>query len=78
MELVYSTYPPICFLGGEHIPEGQRTVEHIVPRSMGGTDDLDNLRPACRSHNSARGNRPLEEWRATNTNLVDWFLNLTD
>lgn len=76
MELVYSEMDDVCFLGGERIPEGQRTVEHVIPRSLGGTDDLDNLRPACKSHNAARGNRPLEEWRATNTDLTDWVLGL--
>lgn len=78
MKLVYETYPPICYLGGEPIPEDQRTVEHIVPRSLGGTDDLENLRPACRHHNSARGNRPIEEWRATMTNETAWLLALRD
>ena len=26
-------------------------VDHIVPVAMGGTDEPDNLRPACRGHN---------------------------
>jgi hypothetical protein len=33
------------------------TVDHIVPLSKGGTDDLMNLRLLCRSHNSAKGDR---------------------
>jgi HNH endonuclease len=31
-----------------------RTVEHLLPRSRGGTDAADNLLPACRSCNRAR------------------------
>lgn len=33
------------------------TIDHIVPLSRGGTDDLENLRFLCRSHNSAKGDR---------------------
>lgn len=77
-ELVYATYEPVCYLGGEFIPDADRTVEHVVPRSLGGTDDLSNLKPACRSHNSARGNRPIEEWRATNTNELEWLNSLVE
>ena len=31
------------------------TIEHVVPKSHGGTDDDDNLVAACQSCNSARG-----------------------
>lgn len=31
------------------------TLEHIVPRSMGGTDDIENLAMACSKCNSRRG-----------------------
>jgi 5-methylcytosine-specific restriction endonuclease McrA len=33
------------------------TIDHIVPLSRGGTDDLENLRFLCRPHNSAKGDR---------------------
>lgn len=32
-------------------------VDHVLPRSRGGTDDLRNLRAACRRCNLRRGNR---------------------
>lgn len=34
------------------------TVDHVLPRSLGGTDDLANLRPAHRRCNLQRGARP--------------------
>ncbi|MBL8311188.1 MAG: HNH endonuclease [Burkholderiales bacterium] len=33
------------------------TIDHIVPLSKGGTDELSNLRFLCRSHNSAKGDK---------------------
>lgn len=34
------------------------SVDHVIPRSMGGSHDLDNLRPAHQRCNSRRGARP--------------------
>jgi 5-methylcytosine-specific restriction protein A len=44
----------VCQLCGR---QGATSVDHIVPRSRGGTHDMDNLRAACISCNSRRGNR---------------------
>lgn len=35
----------------------RRTLDHLIPTSRGGTDTLENLRIACQSCNSSRGNR---------------------
>jgi hypothetical protein len=32
------------------------TVDHIIPRSLGGSDDLDNLQPMCAGCNFKKGN----------------------
>lgn len=45
-----------CSEQGCAVHEGL-TVDHIVPLSRGGTDDLDNLQFMCRSHNSSKGDR---------------------
>jgi hypothetical protein len=39
--------------------EGARTVDHIVPPSLGGSDLLGNLTAACIHCNCAKGNRRL-------------------
>jgi 5-methylcytosine-specific restriction endonuclease McrA len=53
----------ICAIGGEPVNmrtpwplPGCPTVDHIVPRSRGGSDDEDNLQLACWAHNRAKSN----------------------
>jgi len=33
------------------------TIDHIMPLSKGGTDELDNLQFMCKSHNSSKGDK---------------------
>jgi 5-methylcytosine-specific restriction endonuclease McrA len=47
-------YGTVCWLCGR---DGADSADHILPRSLGGSDALENLRPAHRTCNSARGNR---------------------
>ena len=71
---ILATRPPICGWCGEVIdlnlsgnhPRGP-SVDHIVPRAQGGTDDRSNLQPAHRRCNTQRGqapvrNRTSREW----------------
>jgi len=49
----------VCWLCGQ---SGADTVDHIIPRSidLSAAENMDNLRPAHQSCNSARGNRTPE------------------
>lgn len=38
------------------------TADHVIPRSLGGGDELENLEPACQPCNSARQAMPLATW----------------
>ena len=51
--LILTSHPP-CALCGD---PGADTVDHILPVSKGGTAALENLRPAHRKCNSARGDK---------------------
>ena len=54
--VLYFTLHPlrVCYLCGK---SGADTLDHIIARADGGTDELENLRPAHRSCNSSRGRR---------------------
>lgn len=63
--LVIATYGTRCCLCHQPVDLRRRfpdrwsaSVEHLVPRSKGGSDDLENLRLAHLGCNSSRGNRP--------------------
>jgi 5-methylcytosine-specific restriction endonuclease McrA len=48
-----------CMYCGDHKPP--LTVDHIIPRSRGGTDQWENLVCACIKCNNRKGNRTPEE-----------------
>ncbi len=48
-KLVY----PCCWCG-RHLAVEHVTIEHVLPKSKGGTNDLSNLKIACRQCNSTR------------------------
>lgn len=53
-----------CRYCGENIPSHKEmAVDHIVPVSLGGSDNVINLGCSCESCNSAKGNKSLEELR---------------
>lgn len=53
----------ICAYCGTRFPDGELTVEHIVPVSRGGQHHWTNVVTACRSCNTRKGSRLPEEAR---------------
>ena len=53
-----------CYCGCETEPttknKNSATLEHVLPKSLGGTDDWDNLAMACMKCNTKRGNTDAE------------------
>jgi 5-methylcytosine-specific restriction endonuclease McrA len=41
----------------------QFSIDHVMPRCLGGANDLDNLVPVCRSCNGAKRGKTLEQFR---------------
>ena len=52
-----------CCLCNKSIEFGQDSLEHKIPISKGGSNDIDNLEIAHFSCNSSKGNKILEEYR---------------
>ena len=50
---VYGSY---CWWCGKCLTEEEMTIEHLLPRSRGGSNSDENLRLACKSCNQSRGN----------------------
>jgi len=38
-------------------------IDHIIPRTLGGSHDLANLLPACRSCNGQKRDKTLDQYR---------------
>lgn len=64
-QLVWDTYPHVCFLCGGPIPTmKEMEVDHIQPLSQGGAPlDLANVRPSHPTCNRRRGTKTLEEYK---------------
>ena len=54
-------YGALCYICGLPIKPGDESLDHKTPRSKGGSNTLDNLRPAHKRCNSAKGNKERDE-----------------
>lgn len=50
-----------CQYCGRKAPDVVLEVDHVIPRSSGGSDSLENLRTACRECNQGKHCAPLTE-----------------
>ncbi|MCM3577439.1 HNH endonuclease [Micrococcus luteus] len=71
--LVAEAYPLVCVHCSKPLTMQTMTVEHMLPRSRGGSDDLANLRPACGRCNFGRGNRIEYRGRRSAEDATDFF-----
>lgn len=52
-----------CAYCGCHLDWNSLCIEHVIPKSTGGSNDIENLLPSCRSCNSTKGISDLETFR---------------
>ena len=58
-ERLKMTVPQACYYCGNRL---NLSVDHLIPRIKGGTDDSDNLIWACRSCNSSKRDKDMLRW----------------
>lgn len=51
-----------CAYCNRHVPKKQRSLDHVEPRSKGGCDDHWNLVLTCKSCNSQKKDRSLNDY----------------
>lgn len=61
---LYGEQEGVCTGCETHFPFRVMDVDHILPRSKGGTDHPDNLQLLCAGCNRSKGGRTMSEWKA--------------
>ena len=60
LKLVWKKTNGICAHCGKKTSSRQQTIEHYVPKSLGGGYDPRNLLPLCKNCNLDRGNETID------------------
>ena len=63
--LVLQKYDGKCSYCGNNMGEGEFSVDHFVPKVLGGTSDIENLMPSCITCNKTKNKKSIEEFRLT-------------
>ena len=61
---LYGEQEGVCIGCETHFPFRVMDVDHMLPRSRGGTDHPDNLQLLCSGCNRSKGGKTMAEWRA--------------
>ena len=62
-QAIYARYHGHCAYCGEHIKQKNMTVDHYVPQSKGGGNNIENLMPCCSRCNTMKTSDSLESFR---------------
>ena len=63
---------------GDRLTKKTVSLEHILPKSLGGKTEIENLALASMRMNNARGNKPLREFLTPEAlaKYIDQFINI--
>lgn len=65
LSLILGRTKGCCSYCGTPLTLETMTIDHMVPRSKGGSDDVSNLYACCSSCNTAKGPRSIEDLRTS-------------
>ena len=60
---IYNKYEKHCAYCGIMLEYDEMQVDHIVPKQLGGKDEMTNYNPACRSCNASKSTYSVAEFR---------------
>lgn len=60
---VYKKYKTECYICGVKLRNDSKTIDHVQPLSLWGTNDIANLRPCCKKCNSKKGNYTIHQFQ---------------
>ena len=72
---------PKCYLTGKEIDlskSGSYSLDHIVPKSKGGENSLENCGLTCREANQAKSDLDLEEFVSLCQAVIDNFSHVKE
>ena len=59
-----------CIYCGIHASQAKMQIEHVIPKSKGGTDSLNNLVLSCEACNQAKGNQDVKVYLKDKPNVL--------
>ena len=62
--ILYQRQGGYCAACDHHFQPRNLTIDHVVPSSKGGSDDISNLQLLCHACNQLKGDRPQEQLMA--------------
>lgn len=68
---IYNKTGGACAYCGAPLARSSMTVDHVTPRALGGTDEIDNLLPCCKTCNAFKGDKTIEQFRKYIANSLD-------
>lgn len=67
---VYDMYNGHCAYCGCELELKDMQIDHIIPKYLGGEDDIVNYRPSCRMCNFYKGTNSVESFRRNLTDML--------
>lgn len=77
-QILFDKFGGCCAYCGTNLSKAIWDIDHIKPKYLGGTNDIENLNPSCRRCNSWKKNFSIEEFRQEIMAQPERFLKSSD